>query len=79
MQFRGGRCPLWPLTRWDSATATLPADGVPAALQGSVPSNSIGGSSDGIRRALRSKGHERLMRIVHMLTCEWQSGSNSAS
>lgn len=29
---------------------------------------SIAGTPDSIRRALRSKGHERLMRVVHMVT-----------
>ena len=43
-------------------------------LQGSIASN-----PEGIRKALRSKGHERLMRVVHLLTSKCEVFKPSAA
>lgn len=33
-----------------------------------IVQGSIGGTTETVRRALKSKGHERLMRVIHLLT-----------
>ncbi|KAL4458757.1 hypothetical protein ABPG75_013622 [Micractinium tetrahymenae] len=52
-----------------------------AFLEAGTPwSNSgISGNPEAIRRALRSKGHERLMRVVHVLTSECGGANAGAS
>ncbi len=76
----GARVDGHQLCNADCPCVALPAVLVLAVLVTVCPPHrllqgAISGSPDAIRRALRSQGHERLMRVVHVLTSERPAAS----